>query len=121
MLKQAAMLITFMLFISGCVATTQEPLETTAEVCKDNMIWADWERKKGGKPGEIPHLNKKLRLIFLRNFNSTPPVSDYNPEKVYLINNGSMIMAFFVDGLCVTLVNPIPATIVRSWMSSMST
>ena len=116
-----AIAITLLIVVAGC--TPDVPPGTTAvpqAQCRPNLVWADWERKNGGQPGEIPHLNEELRLIFLRNFNSTPPASDYNPEKVYLINHGSLIMAFFVDGLCVTLMNPIPSSVVRQRMGEQT-
>lgn len=66
-------------------------------------------------------LSEENRIKFLRGFNAEPPVSDYNPEKIFLIMNRGVLVAFFVDGPCVTLINPVPAQSVRTWMSSLST
>lgn len=97
------------------------PEEMAAAECNPRLLWSVW-RQKMGIPADVKPLDPELRVKFLSAFNATPPVSDYNPARIYLIAvNMGTVVAFFVDesNTCVSLINPIPMNTVRSWMASL--
>ena len=75
-----------------------------------------WEDRL--KSGDMRPLNPAQRQAFLSNFNSVPPVSDYNPEEVILLYAGQLTMALFRDkgARCVNSLHPIHSSFIISWL-----
>lgn len=71
-------------------------------------------------PVDVKHLKEVDKIKLLRNFNAVKPVTDYNPEFIYLINFQGKPVMFFVTGACVELIEPVPMNVVMRWLSSLA-
>jgi len=104
--------------LSGCAtAETVKPEVAPVQQCGERLSVEYWEDYFGIKMGP---LNEGQRARFLRGFNASPPASDYQPKTVYLVvvDQGTAV-AFFHDGVCLTLIQPVPLPLVVEWMETV--
>ena len=95
-----------------------------AQECRNNMEWDRWEQKlktEYGVTNPTP-IFADSRLVFLSQYNNTPPVSNITAPDIYLIANSQLgiVLALFVDGACVVHGDTIPLELVTSWLSGKS-
>jgi len=105
-------------FVSACQTIQTPSPEAEASQCRPNLDWGYWKSRLG-VGDDVSPLSAEQRIMFLRGFNAEPPVSDYNPSTIFLIAVDRVtVVAFFVEGPCVTLMNPIPLPVVAQWMKA---
>jgi len=121
---QAVLVAIALLFLFGCAATAEEPVvlapPAEAAVCPGNLELSYWLGQWGIENAEPMDAEQRLKLLSA--FNNHPPVSDYNPEEIYVIGWENAYPPFariiFVDGLCITLSDDVPLDLFISWMSA---
>lgn len=110
-------------FIVLAMVTISAATEPKTVVCKKNMSWNEWEIKFAPAVNMIPKLSVENRLKILQGFNFTKPITDFNPEKVFLISAPdylfppqTQVLVFFVNNNCVTSITPVPTEVVNKWL-----
>ena len=110
-------------FIVLAMVTISAATEPKTVVCKKNMSWNEWEIKFAPAVNMIPKLSVENRLKILQGFNFTKPITDFNPEKVFLISAPdylfppqTQVLVFFVNNNCVTSSTPVPTEVVNKWL-----
>ena len=90
-----------------------------ASECRKNMSWDLW-RFKLGIANPTP-LSAADHIKFIRNYNATPPVSDFNAQAVYvyLMEDGSAL-ALFVDGGCVVHGASLSGETLLGWLGEQA-
>ncbi len=101
-----------------------------AGVCRDQFgrpaPWFEWnawlddlERKNEGL---LQHhtMTEEERIRFLRAYNSTPPVTDRNPERIEIYSRPAhvLVVVVFVENGCVTLTALMFRSLVEDLISS---
>tara|TARA_R110000851_G_scaffold108121_1_gene229067 strand:+ start:712 stop:1122 length:411 start_codon:yes stop_codon:yes gene_type:complete len=118
----ATILIVLAMF-TAC--STVEPLALKKEtvVCKKDMNWHEWEIKFAPAINMIPDLSVENRFKVLNGFNSTKPLTDFNPDRVFLITapdtlfpTNTQILVFFINDECVTSITPVPTEVIHEWL-----
>lgn len=66
-------------------------------------IWYEEMQRQNPEGTEERTMTDDERLRFLRVFNSTPPITDVNPDRIEMFwSNPSQILVAFVENGCVT-------------------
>jgi hypothetical protein len=105
------------LFVAGCSAVP--PAHSAPAQCQDNADLTHWLHRLGA-PSANP-LNTEQRMRFLSAYNNIEPVSDFNPESVYLIayTHEGVFIAILSSGGCIEALNQIPLQTVADWMDEI--
>ena len=87
--------------------------------CRKNMSWDLW-RFRMGIENPTP-LSAEDHIKFIRNYNSTPPVSDFTAQVVYiyLMEDGSALALFVKDG-CVIHGDSLSKWLVEGWLGEQA-
>ena len=109
-MQLSTVVLVLALFLNGCNSTP--PVAECDSERKTVKHWADKFEIKDLKP-----LKAKQRLKFLRWYNNTVPITDFNPDKVYLISLNRVNMGFmFETKQCISRMGRVPWDQFIEWL-----
>ena len=109
------------------IAVSNRPFANTVdEVCKPASVWTQFRNDfnstfPDGYKGKERELNSDERISFLSWFNSYPPITDYNPERVVLFYGGGHMQfgITFITDDCVTYSTVVPIHVLPQVLNSL--
>tara|TARA_R110000751_G_scaffold34796_1_gene86118 strand:+ start:324 stop:680 length:357 start_codon:yes stop_codon:yes gene_type:complete len=111
-IQLSTVVLVLTLFLSGCSSTP--PVAECDNERKTVKHWVDKFEIK-----DLKALDDKQRLKFLRWYNNTVPITDYNPDKVYLISLNRTNMGFmFETKQCISRMGRVPWVKFMEWLGS---
>tara|TARA_R100000656_G_scaffold105110_1_gene77273 strand:+ start:389 stop:817 length:429 start_codon:yes stop_codon:yes gene_type:complete len=126
MIKFWSLLIATVVFLSGCTATYEIPLEPTKEVvekCPTSIPMDEWVLDVAARNIHLPVKHTFLMgdqvMVFMAAFNASPPESNFDPDTIVIFispTDPSAVLGFVKEG-CMMSANSYPLGVVKSWIS----
>ena len=126
MIKFWSLLITTVVFLSGCTATYEIPLEPTKEVvekCPTSIPMDEWVLDVASRNNHLPvkhtFLMEDQVMVFMAAFNASPPESNFDPDTIVIFispTDPNAVLGFSRDG-CMMAANSYPLGVVKSWIN----